>query len=165
MPRGKTGKPAIDRAQKQDEILKLRLTGASYREIELATKIPRSTAQKMAEDAVDAIKRETAEQVVSLELARLDRMLRGIWTDAIDGDVKSIDRALKIMERRAKYLNLDAAVAPDTSGESRAALDALHAAIIESASALATPDELHAITTEALDPEVADRGEDEGDEE
>lgn len=165
MARGKTGKPAIDRAQKQDEILKLRLTGASYREIETLTKIPRSTAQKMAEDAVDDIKRETAEQVVSLELARLDRLLRGVWTDAIDGDVKAIGSALKIMERRAKYLNLDAAVAPDTSGEARAALDALHEAIIESASALATPEELHAITTEALDPEVADRGEDEGGEE
>lgn len=33
-----------------------------------------------------------------------------IWNDATSGDVKAVDRVLKIMERRAKLMDLDDAV-------------------------------------------------------
>ena len=153
----KTGKPAIERAQRQEKVLQLRLAGGTIREIAASLDIPRSTVQRDLADAVGDLVREPAEQVVDMELGRLDRMLRGIWTDAITGDVKAIDRALKIMERRAKYLNLDAAAAPDTSVESRQALDELHNAILATATALATPEELALINgTTAADDGTAD---------
>ena len=45
--------------------------------------------------------------VIDLELQRLDAMMAGIWNDAVSGKAHAIDRVLKIMERRAKLLNLD----------------------------------------------------------
>jgi hypothetical protein len=142
MARAKTGKLAIERAQRQEKVLQLRLAGATIREIAARLSIPRSTVQRDLVSTVGELTREPAEQVVDMELGRLDRMLLGIWKDATAGDVKAIDRALKIMERRAKYLNLDSAVAPDTSEESRKALDELHNAIVASAMSFATPEEL-----------------------
>ena len=46
--------------------------------------------------------------VRSLELARLDEMLLGLWGKASRGELQSVDRVLKILERRARYLGLDA---------------------------------------------------------
>lgn len=45
---------------------------------------------------------------VHLEARRLDKMLNAIWNNVIAGDLACLDRALKIMERRAKLLGLDA---------------------------------------------------------
>src|SRR5262249_60655880 len=57
-----------------------------------------------------------AESLRQLELERLDAMLMGIWSAASRGDLASIDRAIKIMERRSRFLGLDAPekVAPTT---------------------------------------------------
>ena len=45
------------------------------------------------------------------ELARLDRMQVGLWPQVIKGNHGAIDRVLRIMERRARLLGLDAATA------------------------------------------------------
>ena len=47
------------------------------------------------------------EQVVQMELARLDALQTVAWRRAKEGDLRAIDRILKIMERRAQYLGLD----------------------------------------------------------
>ena len=44
------------------------------------------------------------------ELARLDAAMVAIWPKVIAGDTWSIDRMIALMERRAKYLGLDAKV-------------------------------------------------------
>jgi hypothetical protein len=51
---------------------------------------------------------EPADEVRQLELLRLDRYLSAIAEKVDSGDLKAIDRALKIMERRSKLLGLDA---------------------------------------------------------
>jgi len=50
---------------------------------------------------------ETDEHV-SLELKRLDTALNAIFERVQDGNLEAVDRLLRIMERRAKYLGLDA---------------------------------------------------------
>ncbi|SLG40240.1 Uncharacterised protein [Mycobacteroides abscessus subsp. abscessus] len=130
MPR--TSKAAIEKAKKQEQILNLRLAGASVRAIAEKTKIPKSTVQRWMAEAIEEIKGPPAELVVNMELDRLDQMQLGIWKAAITGDIKAIAAVLKIMERRARYLNLDAAVAPDTSAEAKQALDDLMDAIVNS---------------------------------
>ena len=42
------------------------------------------------------------------ELDRLDRLQRFAWTAAAQGDLKAIDAVLRIMQRRARLLGLDA---------------------------------------------------------
>jgi len=63
---------------------------------------------------------ETAEEIRRLELERLDAMLFAIGPEVRKGSYGAIDRALKIMERRARLLGLDAPVKgalTDPSGE------------------------------------------------
>lgn len=47
------------------------------------------------------------EEVVQLELLRLDQLQLICWRKAKDGDLAAVDRILKIMERRSKLLGLD----------------------------------------------------------
>lgn len=51
---------------------------------------------------------EPADEVRQIELERLDKMHRALWPQAIRGEHGAIDRVLRIMERRAKLIGLDA---------------------------------------------------------
>ena len=65
--------------------------------------------------AIRDITKEPAKDVLELEVARLDAMLAGLWEKATDGDDKAVTSALRIMDRRAKYLGLDQAPEQDAS--------------------------------------------------
>lgn len=104
----------------EDRVLvyQLRLAGHSYRAIENITadldgptkgrRIPRSTAQELAEaEATDRVT-PVRQAVIEMELDRLDAMFLAIAGRAAQGDVAAIDRALRIQERRARLLGLDA---------------------------------------------------------
>jgi len=67
----------------------------------------RGSAQRAVVKALDRVTREPAQNLLNLELERLDAMHRGIWDRAIDGDLKAIDTMLRIMAHRAKLLRLD----------------------------------------------------------
>jgi hypothetical protein len=49
------------------------------------------------------------EELVGRELRKLDLLERRVFRDALNGDVKAVDRVLAIMKRRADMLGLDAA--------------------------------------------------------
>lgn len=87
----------------------LRKAGASYELI--AEKLNYANA-KSAESAIRSrikgmYKPDDVEEVVHMELARLDELQLVAWRRAKEGDLAAIDRILKIMERRAQYLGLD----------------------------------------------------------
>lgn len=108
---------AAEHAEQQRKALELRKAGASYDQIASQLKVSnRSVAWKLVKTAIDDIIREPAEEVLQLELARLDAMLLGVWTDAKGGNAAAIDRALRIMDRRASYLGLDAPKRSEHSG-------------------------------------------------
>ena len=87
----------------------LRKTGISYDAIAATLGYKgRSGAYKAVITALRDITREPAEELRSLELERLDAMLSGIWEKATTGDTWAIDRAIRLMERRAALLGLDA---------------------------------------------------------
>jgi hypothetical protein len=48
-----------------------------------------------------------ADEMLQLELERLNTAQRSLWAKVLRGEETAIDRLLKIMERRAKYLGLD----------------------------------------------------------
>jgi hypothetical protein len=84
-------------------------------------------AHQIVQKALDEIRENLAENanaVIAMELERLDEMLLGLWEKAKAGDLGAVEKAIRIMERRAKLLGLDAPskVAPtDPSGEHPAA--------------------------------------------
>lgn len=49
-------------------------------------------------------------------LLRLDRMIYALWEQAIHGDVAAIDRVIRIEERKAKMLGIDAAAKVEITG-------------------------------------------------
>jgi hypothetical protein len=69
--------------------------------------------------------REPAEQVRTLELERLDAMLEAVWRAALSGDLKAIDAVLKLMDRRSRYLGLDAPQRIDIEAKVRLVAEAL----------------------------------------
>lgn len=94
--------------ERRKKALDLRMAGATYEEIARTLKFAnKGGAWKTVEAALSESRKEKADQVMELELARLDRMQRQVFLDAIRGDTKAIAAMIRIMDRRAKYLSLD----------------------------------------------------------
>ncbi len=101
----------VTAAARRAEALRLRAAGKSYAEIARALGVNESTAWRLVKrefDRLNAATRETAHEVRRLELDRLDGLHEALWAKARSGDTQAIFAALRIMERRAKLLGLDA---------------------------------------------------------
>jgi hypothetical protein len=121
MAESKTSERRLRAIERQRQALELRKGGASFPEI--AKALGYSGPAGAYQAVMSALRRtlkEPAEEVRTLEVARLDAMLLALWTQVKQGNQGAIDKALKVEERRAKLLGLDAPakVAPtDPSGE------------------------------------------------
>lgn len=109
MSESKTSERRLAARDRQIRALRLRQEGKSFPEI------ARELGYRSVAGAYDAVMgalhetlREPAEQVRSLELERLDQMLDAVWPTALTGDIPAQQQVLRLMERRAKYLGLDA---------------------------------------------------------
>lgn len=104
--------PAKARREENRRIaFELRKAGATFDEIGKAMGMTRQSAFELVTKTLAEIRSRTAEDVEhvrELELHRLDALLKGLWQSASKGSVNAVDRALKIMERRARLLGLDA---------------------------------------------------------
>lgn len=89
---------------------KLRKAGASYELIaeKLNYASPGSAQSTIARILKNNYKPDDVDEVMLMELQRLDALQLVAWRRAREGDLKAIDRILKIMERRSDYLGLDA---------------------------------------------------------
>jgi hypothetical protein len=128
----KPGENIPEVAEKWAKALALRTAGATFDQIarQLGYASP-SGAYEAVMSALKATLREPAESVRVMEVERLDRLMLGLWkaatatataTDPRGPDLESLDRVLKIMDRRAKLLGLDApqkvaATTPDGTAE------------------------------------------------
>lgn len=118
MPRGgnhklKTGTTVLQETLRKQMAVEMRLAGYTLEKIgqELGG-LDRSRVHHLI-DSVIREKREEissqAEDLRALDIARIDRMIQGVWPKATTGnDYPAIDRVLRLMERRAKLLGLDA---------------------------------------------------------
>lgn len=107
----------LDALDKQVQALELRKAGVRYSDI--AEKL----GYKSASGAFAAVRsaliktlREPADELRTLELERLDALWLTYYPMAKRGDRQAMDRCIKIMERRAKLLGLDAPQRTETTG-------------------------------------------------
>ena len=108
----------IEAAEKRARALELRKAGATYDQIaQQVGYAERGSAYRAVQTALQAITQEPAQEVRQLEVERLDAMLLGLWPAARKGKEGAVDRVLRIMERRAKLLGLDAPVKADVGGK------------------------------------------------
>ncbi len=109
MPESMTSEKRLSELDKQRRALELRKAGLGFEAIasRLGYRGP-SGAYYAVASAMRRTLQEPADELRALELARLDDLLAGLWLDARQGNVAKIDRVLRIMERRATLLGLDA---------------------------------------------------------
>lgn len=102
------------------QMLKWRREGWAYREIADAFGLPTEHhAFKIVLRQIKLLAREAAEDVRAIEVDRLDALLKGVWPNAVLGDTKAVDAAIKIMNRRAELLGLDAPAKVDVRVRAR----------------------------------------------
>lgn len=111
---------AIGILERREQALNLRRAGLSIRAIATRLNVDPSTIHEdikvmMAEAVKENV--DNAEGLRTLELERLDDMLLRIQPQVSKGDLKAIDRALRISEQRAKLLGLYAPVKNDVAGD------------------------------------------------
>jgi hypothetical protein len=97
--------------ERRAQALALRRGGATYRQIgrQLGVSVEVAYADVQAElHALRTLTAEDAEAVRDLELRRLDDYVLALSARAKQGDVAAISTLLRVQERRAKYLGLDA---------------------------------------------------------
>lgn len=103
---------ALRTGQRRARALQMRLDGYTFLEIGQDLGISTSAAHKHVQKGLENLARdseEKAQMLIMMECARLDRLHRANWGAAISGDdLPAVDRILKVMERRAKLLGLDA---------------------------------------------------------
>ncbi len=97
-----------DTPERIKEATALRAAGASYQEIADTLGISRHWARELVLRALDAARVEGAEQMRAMEGARLDRLQRAYWPQALNGDRHAAALILRISQRRAELFGLDA---------------------------------------------------------
>ncbi len=112
MPASKAQRAAT--AERRAKAVALRLAGVDYDTI--ADRLGYYNRGAAYNDITRALEANVAEQqrgadiLRQEELARLDRLQAGVWQAAVSGDTRSVDSALRIIDRRCKLLGLDAPV-------------------------------------------------------
>ena len=116
----KTSVRRIKTTEKTLKALTLRKKGFNYTKIGEELGCARQTACRYVLSELENLAdkcREEAARVRDLELQRLDELYLVAWKAIAEGsDLVAIDRCLRIMERRAKLLGLDAAQKVDVNG-------------------------------------------------
>lgn len=109
MGESKTSPRRLKAADRHRLALKDRKYGATYAQIaQRRGYASASGAYKAVMTGLRETLEEPADAVRQLELARLDTLMMASWPAALQGNWLAFDRVLRVMERRARYLGLDA---------------------------------------------------------
>jgi hypothetical protein len=100
----------------QNRALELRLKGLSLRQIAAELKVSHQAVKRYLDLALAQLIQDQnlkMDEIRAMELSRLDALMASLWPRAMgDGDepphLGAIAQTLKVMERRAKLLGLDA---------------------------------------------------------
>lgn len=100
----------IDRNRRMRDALELRKAGVPYAVIaeRLGWKSPQA-AYKAVKKALDTQINEPVEELRQIEIERLNHLLMLTWARIQQGDLRSVDAAMRIMERISSLRGVDAA--------------------------------------------------------
>jgi hypothetical protein len=121
---GRNSPKRIEAREKAQQALRLRRAGAQYEDIaERVGYGSRRAAQRAVERELESHSAEDVAIVRTMEVERLDALLFAMWRKALGGDGWSVDRVLRIMERRSRLLGLDAPLRQQIEVISESVLD------------------------------------------
>jgi AraC-like DNA-binding protein len=113
LPRARNRREAEAYARREmtARCLELKLRGWTYGEISRELKINRAHASRLVRDELRRQRerlREQAEDLALLEEMRLERAYKALEPQVLQGKTRAIEVAIKLGERRARLLGLDA---------------------------------------------------------
>ena len=109
MSRKKAPSPEV--LDKEIKIIELRRAGVTWEKIAKEVGFKNASgAYKMYQRAAERMVRPHLEEYRDMQLDRLERMHMAVWPRAKDGDLRAIDTALRIADREANLLNLNAPI-------------------------------------------------------
>ena len=119
--KNKTAPVNLRAREKAHAALTLRLAGNSFdaiaAEVGYASRSGAYAAVRTLLQAQMADASESADELRKIELDRLDVMAAALWPKVKKGDNAAIDRYLRLQDRRAKYLGLDAPTKQELTGK------------------------------------------------
>lgn len=106
-------KPMLTQPQREDLLLRLRVSGKSFHRIAQDLDYPDEEAayeayKKVCEKRYKASE-QTVQEHVNLEISRIDAALEAMWPQVENGSPRAVQTMLQLMDRRSKYLGLDKA--------------------------------------------------------
>lgn len=110
----RSGKRTLDAIEKQARAMELLKEGNTFEVIaEKLGYANRSCAHKAVMTGLKRTLQVPADELRTVHRMRLETMLSAIWWAVRNGDNKAIETALRIMEREAKLIGLDAPIRMD----------------------------------------------------
>jgi hypothetical protein len=101
--------PEPDELERESRILELRRAGATWQNIaDRVGYASPSGAWQAYQRIANRFIRPKLEDLRDMELDRLDRLQMGVWPKALNGDIRALDAVLRIIDRRARLLGLEA---------------------------------------------------------
>lgn len=94
--------------EKETTIIELRQEGYVWREIAVMVDMSIAGVAKAYKRALTRHPHATIDEHRELELDRLDTLQRTFWKSAVEGNPRSADFVLRVIDKRAKLLGLDA---------------------------------------------------------
>ena len=106
-------KPEVN--ERRQKAYELRLRGYSQEEIAQVLGVSRRSVSSYLDiEPTDHLTEAKRREYIDLQIQRIDRMLEVAMAKAADeGNLRAIDRVIRLEERRAKLLGLDAPVRQD----------------------------------------------------
>jgi hypothetical protein len=89
-------------AERRRDALNLRAAGADFRSIANALGISLGQAYADVQSAMLEVTKEAAEEVLALDLQRLDQLQASVWAAARAGDVQAVECVRKLIELRQR---------------------------------------------------------------
>lgn len=126
-PLGHSGQARATRDERRTQVAAMLVAHVSVREMARLTGASKSTIDRDVQ-VIRRWWRQQAAQSYSLrvaeELGKLDELEKAVMPKARAGDVKAIEQAIRLMERRARVLGIDAPVRSRVEVITEDALDA-----------------------------------------
>lgn len=121
MARGKrTDKQELDREDRRQDVLLLRRNGLSIRAIAAKVGISPVTVLADLRAGLQAVIEETkdrAEENRAIDLERIDAAVELAMREIESGNIDAIDKLVKLLDRRAKLLGIDAPTKTDVTSD------------------------------------------------
>ena len=112
MSHSKSSPRQIAAAERLSKAIEMRKAGATYafiaQQLGYASESGAFYAVNQALQALNEKINEDLTEMKRLERERLDRLMVTLWPKALEGHLATVDRILRIMERRARLMGLDA---------------------------------------------------------